>query len=213
MKKTHVAFRFNVDLLKGRSLYLWTFTQPECVDVDYAVRAWAALLRDLIRHLGFRGVRVFEMHQSHGLHVHVLTDVRYDVDLVRVWSRHWGWGRIHVKKIPREKGHYLGKYLSKGDRPECFKGRRLWATFGKWAVKSLVASVVCYSSWYLAYRSEACESSVRSMGYSVESRAGVWARCCWAGRYAHEFAGLNVEPLIQLECECGSAQSAATSHV
>jgi len=39
--------------------------------------------------------------------------------------------RGYVLRIPPERASYLAKYLSK-QRPECFKGWRLWAGFGEW---------------------------------------------------------------------------------
>lgn len=76
------------------------------------------------------GLRVFEMHKEHGLHVHLLTNKRIDVNECRKLSKRSGWGRIHVKRIPKSDTPYLAKYLSK-ERPEAFKGWRLWAGFGK----------------------------------------------------------------------------------
>jgi hypothetical protein len=86
------------------------------------------------------GLRVFELHQYHGLHVHLVTNHWIDVNEARELAHKAGWGRIHVKQIPTESAAYLGKYLSKS-RPECFRGWRLWAGFGEWEwtkVKDLV---------------------------------------------------------------------------
>lgn len=199
MKKTHQAFLNNVGLFKGRHLYLWTFTFPSCIAVSRGCAMWSDLAWDLVRHLGFVGLRVFEMHQRHGLHIHALTDRYMDVNSVRSWARWHGFGRIHVKRIARDYGAYIGKYLSKGERPECLKGRRLWATFGKWAVKSLVASILVYSSWTVAYRSEECHHRVRSMGYDLESPAGRYARMLWATGNRWRFWGCDVQALMRAD--------------
>ena len=95
------------------------------------------------------GLRVFELHKEHGLHVHLLADKRIDVNRCRQLAKRSGWGRIHVIVIPKERAAYLAKYLSK-ERPPAFRRWRLWAGFGKcwnWTkvaqiqVESLHASV------------------------------------------------------------------------
>jgi hypothetical protein len=78
-----------------------------------------------------RELRVFELHKTHGLHVHLVTTRWIDVNEARELAAQAGWGRIHVLRIPAERAGYLGKYLSK-QRPECFKNWRLWAGFGNW---------------------------------------------------------------------------------
>jgi len=77
------------------------------------------------------GMRVFEMHEFHGLHVHLVTNRFLDVNEARAMAQQAGWGRIDVKRIPIERAAYLAKYLSK-ERPPCLKGWRLWAGFGEW---------------------------------------------------------------------------------
>ena len=77
-------------------------------------------------------LRAFELHEEHGLHVHLVTNSWIDVNEARVMAQKAGWGRIHVKRIPAAKAGYLGKYLSKEHRAPCFKGWRLWAAFGVW---------------------------------------------------------------------------------
>jgi hypothetical protein len=86
------------------------------------------------------GLRVFELHESHGIHVHLITNRWVDVHEARTMARQAGWGRIHVQRIPIERAAYVAKYLSK-DRPHCLRRWRLWAGFGKWdwtRVKDLV---------------------------------------------------------------------------
>jgi len=77
------------------------------------------------------GLRVFELHKTDGLQVHLVTNRFIDVNEVRRLATKAGWGRSHVERIPAEKAAYLAKYLSK-ERPECLKSWRLWAAFGKW---------------------------------------------------------------------------------
>lgn len=151
MNKSEAAFLLSCDRLaqQGR-LYLWTFTFAEVLDLVDTRKKWNHLLT-LIRRLWPEacGLRVFELHKEHGLHVHLLTNKRIDVNECRQLSKRSGWGRIHVMRIPKERTAYLAKYLSK-ERPKAFKRWRLWAGFGKcwdWTkvaqiqVESLVASV------------------------------------------------------------------------
>ena len=59
---------------------------------------------------------IFEMHKTHGLHVHRVTNRFIDVNKARELAQQAGWGRIHVKRMPAEHASYLAKYLSKGRR-------------------------------------------------------------------------------------------------
>ena len=54
------------------------------------LRAWPML----------RGLRVFELHKEHGLHV-IVTNSFIDVNRARALAEKAGWGRIHVKRIVR----------------------------------------------------------------------------------------------------------------
>jgi len=145
LKKTYVAFLFSIDLLASNAgkLFLWTFTRTDCdCDLKAQRKAWHSLQTLLRRHYPeFAGVRVFELHHhrsgheqaTQGLHVHVVTNRRIDVNLVRkIVKRTSGWGRIHVTKLSGESSraaYYIGKYLGK-KREECLHGWRLWGTFG-----------------------------------------------------------------------------------
>jgi len=77
------------------------------------------------------GLRVFELHESHGLHVHLITNRRIDVGECRPMAKKAGWGRIHVQRVSAERAAYLAKYLSK-EREPCLKRWRLWGSFGNW---------------------------------------------------------------------------------
>ena len=136
-------------MTSGR-IHLWTFTFAEVLDLVDTRKRWNHLLTLIRRRWPEAcGLRVFELHQEHGLHVHLLTNKRIDVNQCRQLSKHSGWGRIHVMRIPKEKTQYLAKYLSK-ERPKAFRRWRLWAGFRKcwdWTkvshiqVESLHASV------------------------------------------------------------------------
>lgn len=119
-------------------LYFWTFTRRKCEDVKHVRKSWNKALTYIKRACPtFCGVRVFELHPGgHGLHVHVVTNARFDVRVVRSALRKTGWGRMHVMRLHGSKvkttAGYCSKYCTKAKRPECLKGWRLWAPFGKW---------------------------------------------------------------------------------
>ena len=130
---------YNVRLMAAESkLRFWTFTLPVAMHPVDGAAMWRDLSRELVRSLGFRGVRVFELHPGgHGLHVHVCTPDWIDVNAVRMICRRMGWGRIDVEVFSNEGdscGEYLAKYLSKqikAWRGYPLKGVRWWAVFGK----------------------------------------------------------------------------------
>lgn len=122
-------------LCTGNRTYLWTFTLKAAVDYEECREAWTRLLRQLTRYMPeWSGIRVYEVHPgqwnvlSHGLHIHVVSNKRHDVNRVRELAESAGWGRIHVVHRKQSMGYYLAKYLAK-PRPPCLKGWRLWATF------------------------------------------------------------------------------------
>jgi len=152
MSKSKAAFRFNAEEISAQPVYLWTFTFREAMDVQDARKAWRDFTRALSKKLGLLvGVRVFEMHKSHGLHVHVLTRRHLLVNEVRNVIRSQRTrkiGRIHVVRADAKAGEYLGKYLSKSARPECLKGVRLWAVLNRNAFDhTRVADVSCESTF------------------------------------------------------------------
>jgi hypothetical protein len=103
---------------------MWTFTFAAVLDVKATRKKWNHLLTLLKRRWPkLAGLRVFELHKNHGLHVHLVTNRWIDVNVARELAFLAGWGRIHVMRIPPERASYLAKYLSK-DRPECLKGWR-----------------------------------------------------------------------------------------
>lgn len=151
MTKSEAAFLLSCDRLATQGgLYFWTFTFAEVLDLVDTRKRWNHLLTLIRRQWPEAcGLRVFELHKEHGLHVHLLTNKRIDVNECRKLAKRSGWGRIHVMRMPKDRTHYLAKYLSK-ERPQAFKRWRLWAGFGKcwnWTkvaqiqVESLVATV------------------------------------------------------------------------
>lgn len=131
MNKSKAAFLFASQTLGKQKLFLWTFTFKEVLAVKETRKRWNHLLTLLLRTWPeLQGLRVFELHEAHGLHVHLITNEFIDVNRARELATQAGWGRIHVTRMPSEHAGYLAKYLSK-ERPECLHRWRLWAGFGK----------------------------------------------------------------------------------
>jgi hypothetical protein len=131
MTKSKAAFLFASQTLGKQRLFLWTFTFKELLAVKETRKRWNHLLTLLLRAWpSLKGLRVFELHEEHGLHVHVVTNQFIDVNRARELATQAGWGRIHVTRMPKEHAGYLAKYLSK-ERPECLYRWRLWAGFGR----------------------------------------------------------------------------------
>jgi hypothetical protein len=131
MNKSKAAFLFSSQTLGKQQLYLWTFTFADLLGVKETRKRWNHLLTLLLRTWpNLQGLRVFELHKEHGVHVHLVSNQFIDVNRARELACQAGWGRIHVCRMPSEHAGYLAKYLSK-DRPECLKRWRLWAGFGR----------------------------------------------------------------------------------
>ena len=131
MTKSKTAFLASSRKLATDRLFMWTFTFKELLGVKDTRKRWNRLLTAIKRAWPeLQGIRVFEMHKRHGLHVHMVTNERIEVAEARELAEKAGWGRVHVAVMPAEHAQYLAKYLSK-DRPPCLKRWRLWAAFGE----------------------------------------------------------------------------------
>jgi len=138
--KSAGAFGHNIKFLANNTeqMYFWTFTFPVVLHPKDGALKWQGLCRELRRSVGFRGVRVFELHPNgHGLHVHVATPDFYDVNLVRNISNRHGFGRLNVKRWCmndiEQAAQYMGKYLMKSVKSwggVSLKGMRWWDVFG-----------------------------------------------------------------------------------
>ena len=131
MHKTEAAYRFSCNTLAEQGpIYLWTFTFKDVIPIKEARKRWNHALTLLRREWPrLRGIRVFELHEEHGLHVHLLVDRYLPADELRPLTTQAGWARIHVKPYSAQRARYLAKFLS-AKRPGCLKGIRLWAPFG-----------------------------------------------------------------------------------
>jgi hypothetical protein len=158
LTKSKAAFLFSAQALpasRNGHLYMWTFTFAEVLDVSEGRRRWSVFLRTLRKrkkYVNFHGLRVFELHPGgHGLHIHVVTSCYLQINDVRALWHQCGGGRVHVLPIPPERAAYLGKYLRKSGRPECFKGVKMWAAFGG-QPHTKVKDVMVESNWTKAYQ-------------------------------------------------------------
>jgi len=168
------ACQLTIDKLQGQK-YLWTFTFRECLPIPEAKRRWHHLLTDLVRKMGWYGVRVLERHKSHGLHIHVVVNEYYDVNQVRILSDRAGFGRIHVVKIRPGSEYYVSKYLGKQRRGPELKGERLWQSFGR--VAGVAVRSIRIESTINTIRKWVSLSCVRGI---VKSQCPVrWAKSEW----------------------------------
>lgn len=137
MNRTAAAFCFSVDKLyeETKELYLWTFTFRNVPESDeWALGQWKKFNERGKRDWGkVHGLRVIELHKTHGMHFHVLLNKRFPIE--RVFHLAWplGFGRIEVDAVRdmSDMKEYLAAYLRKGYVRDHWIGRRRrWATMG-----------------------------------------------------------------------------------
>jgi hypothetical protein len=159
---------------------MWTFTLRECVDVKAGARLWSRLWSDVLRRIGFRGVRFYELHRGgHGLHVHFLTPVFVPVDDVRDAIRShlageaWGAGfGVDVQEVGEGGILYALKYVRKARRCLALKGVRLWARCG-------VQGERCKDIRIDTARGRVAREYIRVFGHSwrnLQASTELWAR-------------------------------------
>lgn len=103
---------------------------------------WNLLAARMQRNFGWlRGLRVCELHKSHGIHFHALVNGRIPVDRMRRLiygsghltghNRYLDFGRIHVRPCVPSDAEYLSKYMTKQYTKDHWFGlRRRWGTIG-----------------------------------------------------------------------------------
>ncbi len=205
MTKTAQALIWSIESISdGR---FWTFTVPREQSPRETAAMWRRLAWELKRSLGFRGIRVFEMHPGgHGLHVHVVTDSFFDVNEVRSISDRMGWGRVNVKRIRKgvsdfedqagvsqtgNVARYLAKYLVKQlrQRLPALKGLRMWAAFGGLKDHCKVCQVEVVSTVSTIIKLLPCQAVADFFGKNrveTKKKLAYWrmrlAMLIWAGR-------------------------------
>lgn len=128
------------------SLYLWTFTFPDVTTLEQASRRWTAFNQRMRKaKISVQWMRFFEPHASHGWHVHCAAAKHIDVTMIRTLATRFGFGRMHVKRIPSQAAGYLLKYVTKYKRHSSDGRYRLWACCGFKGVT--VAQVRVEDTW------------------------------------------------------------------
>src|SRR5947209_14862538 len=99
--KSRSAFEFTVRkmLRQDAKLYFCTFTLRDVHSLKAAIQLWNQFLTVLKRSLGFRGVRVLELHEEHGCHFHVITNRRFPIRKILSMCERYGFGRIDVRRV------------------------------------------------------------------------------------------------------------------
>jgi hypothetical protein len=127
--RSKAAFQFSAERL-GSKLYFWTFTYKELHELKLARELWGKCLKEIKRNFPkLAGLRVFELHDRRGLHIHMLTNRFIWIETMKKMGKSYGFGRIEAKRADEGSIKYLAKYLNK-EREECMKSARLWSAFG-----------------------------------------------------------------------------------
>lgn len=145
VSRTSAAFHFTCERLarEYRKLYFWTFTFKSVpLDDACAMEEWADLNARLQYHFSWiRGVRVCELHRSHGIHFHAIVNDRIPIRRLQQiifgrghltgHNRYLDFGRMHVTRCDTGTIGYMAKYLTKQYRQDNnFGHRRRWGTIG-----------------------------------------------------------------------------------
>lgn len=143
--KTAQAFIWTAERLADESpkIYFWTLTFKEVpIDDETAMQEWAMLVRRLEHHFpSLQGVRVCELHRSHGIHFHAIVNERLPIRQVFAISegsgringrnRYLDFGRMSADECDKNAIGYLAKYLTKQYRADNnFGQRRRWGCIG-----------------------------------------------------------------------------------
>lgn len=145
ISRTKAAFVFSVARLFGESekVYFWTFTFVTTpINDDYGMEDFNTFMKRIAWHFPrMRGLRVVELHKRHGIHFHVLINIRIPMRVMKRIARGTGnivgvnryldFGKMWVEECDEEIANYLSKYLSKQYRDKYqFEHRRRWGTIG-----------------------------------------------------------------------------------
>ena len=175
--RRYLACEFNLLALRKDvpRLYMWTPTFPFFATPE-AVREQVRQLVQWFNRQGATGIRVYELHKSGSLHLHVVIDKALWVGDVRRFWQGIGGGRIHVKHLsPQDYGQYITKELMKpAQKLGMPKGTRIYAAFGKaWDKigKTLVANIGFDGGDFLSYLSRGGRntfSTVKQFAFGLE---------------------------------------------
>jgi len=143
--RTNLAFEFSAQRLSERSehLYFWTFTFKKTpIDDETGMKDWDNFRSRVCKVWpNLKGLRVVELHRSHGIHFHALVNMRIPIERVKRvahgsgklngYNRYLDFGRMSVAKCDSGTSGYMAKYLTKQYREDYnFGSRRRWGTIG-----------------------------------------------------------------------------------
>jgi len=114
-------------------LYFWTWTFRQVPYTDaWAMWQYNFFIRKITRAFPLlKGVRISELHKSHGIHFHALVNTRIPIERLKRLGWPHGFGRVSVQRADMGSIEYLAKYLTKQYRNENdFGRRRRWGTIG-----------------------------------------------------------------------------------
>jgi len=131
--RRYLACDFNLIELRKHApnLYMWTLTFPYFAVPEMVRESVRQMIQWLNRH-GASGVRVYELHKSGSLHIHLVTDkLFYRNDIWDIW-RSLGGGFVHKMLIDdTDHGAYITKELMKKAQKLGIKaGTRVYSAFG-----------------------------------------------------------------------------------
>ena len=133
MTKSKAAFIMSVEKLFDESerVFMWTITFRDVMPVWWYMNTHTLFVREVQKwYRKFRGLRVTEVHNLHGIHYHWLVDTWMDVELVRHLGRKFGIGRVHAVEADRGAALYLAKYMSKKKQAPSIAKLSKWGTLG-----------------------------------------------------------------------------------
>jgi len=193
LSRTAGAFWLSAEKLftENDKIYFWTFTFNNVpMDDRSAMEDWRELhgrLRNIFRfRVGGRGgfdidtlngLRVAELHRSHGLHFHCLVNQRIPLERVKRLcrgnglpygkNRYLDFGRMSVDACNEDTVDYLCKYLTSTYRKtyQIYGGRR-WGTIGGFkhvGVRDVVYDTPWHRSRDWLFRDQKCSYSTSMM--------------------------------------------------
>jgi hypothetical protein len=133
MTKSKAAFLMSVEKLFDESpdVYMWTITFRDVMPVWWYMNTHTHFVKEVKKwYPNFKGMRVTEVHDMHGIHYHWLVDTWMDADMMRYLGRKFGIGRVHVVKADRGAALYLAKYFGKKEQSPAIAKLSKWGTLG-----------------------------------------------------------------------------------
>lgn len=172
-------------------VYYWTFTFREAHSYWRYSLKWRWLMKRLVYcgagkrgeglYPGLCGIRVTEVHPaefSHGLHWHMICNMRLDVGVINRLAEPIGLGYCWVDKVrnPVALGNYLKKYLGKVG-PKLLRGMRKWDTFGGFTsnkVNDVVLDSIFTRNMKHAFRGHQTSYCLSSLVLAISNMFGEW---------------------------------------